>query len=65
MFCVLMFVQLKIPKVNKVKLDSISSTLAPVKSDEYSIVKINSKSKVSLLTSHQLSNQRINALEKL
>jgi Zn-dependent protease with chaperone function len=47
------------------KLDSISSTLAPVKSDEYSIAKINSKSKVSLLPSHPPINQRINALEKL
>ena len=47
------------------KLDSISSTLAPMKSDEYSVAKINSKSKVFLLSSHPPINQRINALEKL
>ena len=55
-----------ISMINALKaLDSISSTLAPVKSDEYSVAKINSKSKVSLLSSHPPINQRINALEKL
>ena len=47
------------------KLDSISSALTPVKSDEYSVAKINSKGKVSLLSSHPPINQRINALKKL
>ena len=46
-------------------LDDISNNLESIKSDEYSIAKINSKSKVSLLPSHPPINQRINALEKL
>ena len=46
-------------------LDRISSNLKPVKSDEYSVAKINSKSKISLFSTHPSINQRIDALEKI
>ena len=45
-------------------LERISEGLAPVKRDEYSVAKINSKSKMFLFSTHPTINQRINALKK-
>ena len=53
-----------ISMINALKaLDSISVSLEPVKSDEYSVAKINSKSKMFLFATHPSISQRISALK--
>ena len=53
-----------ISMINALKaLDSISGSLEPVKSDEYSVAKINSKSKMFLFATHPSISQRISALK--
>jgi heat shock protein HtpX len=46
------------------KLDSICENLVGVKSDEYSVAKINSRSKLALFSTHPSISQRIGALKK-
>jgi len=55
-----------ISMINALKaLDTISDSLEPIKSDEYSVAKINSKSKIFLFVTHPSITERISALENI